>query len=143
LTVLATGTYTLGVSLTHSHATPSRRIIRRSAIVAVTAAVLLLGRGVPPPGALAQNRADAVAGKQIYERNCASCHGKRGEGLGGTSALPNFADRQAMARKSDQELLRKITDGGPGTGMPAFGKILSEQARLDVLAYIRSLAASK
>lgn len=95
------------------------------------------------PVARSQSSGDPVSGKQIYERNCASCHGKRGEGLGGSSALPNFGDREGMARKSDQELLRKITDGGHGTGMPAFGKILSEPARQDVLAYIRSLAGSK
>lgn len=139
MTVLATGTYTLGVILTHTHAASARRI--RLAMMVALAGALTLGRGLPP--ASAQERGDPAAGKAIYDRNCASCHGKRGEGLGGSSALPNFADRQGTARKSDEELLRKITDGGQGTGMPAFGKILSAQQRLDVLAHIRSLTGSK
>lgn len=83
-----------------------------------------------------------AAGKAIYDHSCALCHGRKGEGLGNQSALPNFGDRQAMARRTDQELFDKITNGGQGTGMPAWSKLLSEQERWDVLAYIRTLAAS-
>jgi mono/diheme cytochrome c family protein len=81
---------------------------------------------------------DAKLGKTIYLKRCASCHGQKGDGLGFRSNLPNFTDAKAMAAKTDQELFDKISNGGKGTGMPAWKKILSEQDRWHVLAYIRT-----
>ena len=96
---------------------------------------------MPSPSA-ADPRGDVKSGKPVYLKHCASCHGRSGEGLGLRSSLPNFADSKYMAGKSDQELFEKITAGGKGTGMPGWSKLLSEQERWDVLAYIRSLASS-
>ena len=86
-----------------------------------------------------ESQADAKAGKAIYDKNCASCHGKRGEGRGFLSTQPGLSDTQYMAGKTDAELLDKIANGGKGTGMPAWKNVLSEQDRLDVLTYIRTL----
>lgn len=74
-------------------------------------------------------------------KNCASCHGKKGEGLGAMASLPNFSDGDYMRGKTDQDLFNKITAGGKGTGMPAWDNILSVQDRWNVLAYIRTLAS--
>lgn len=92
---------------------------------------------------MASHAADGAAGKKIYDRNCASCHGPTGQGPGGRSPVPNFTDAAAMAKKTDTDLLAKITNGGQGTGMPAYGKVLSEKDREDVLAYIRSLSSPR
>ncbi|HEY5595114.1 MAG TPA: cytochrome c [Nitrospiria bacterium] len=89
---------------------------------------------------LAETRGDAKVGKGIYMKNCASCHGQKGEGLGLLSTLPNFADAKSMMGKTDKELFDKITTGGKGTGLPAWGKLLTEQERWHVLAYIRALS---
>lgn len=83
---------------------------------------------------------DSAAGKALYAKHCASCHGQKGEGLGLLSTLPNFTDAKYMAGKADKDLFDKITLGGRGTGMPAYEKRLSEQERRNVLAYIRTLA---
>jgi len=90
--------------------------------------------------ALSDPRGDPKLGKGIYDKRCASCHGQKGDGLGFKSALPNFSDAGEMAKKTDQELFNKITNGGKGTGMPAWKKVLSDAERWDVLAYIRTLA---
>jgi len=88
----------------------------------------------------AESRGNAKLGKAIYAKYCVSCHGQKGDGLGSRSTLPNFTDAKAMSAKSDQELLNKISNGGKGTGMPAWNKVLSEQEGWHVLAYIRTLS---
>jgi mono/diheme cytochrome c family protein len=93
------------------------------------------------PNAKGQPPGDPVLGKGIYLKNCAHCHGRRGEGLGPRSALPNFSDLKYMAQKKDQELFDKVTRGGSGTGMPSFGKMLSERDRWNVVAYLRTLSS--
>lgn len=82
------------------------------------------------------------AGKVVFEKNCVGCHGKKGEGLGGMSKLPNFTNPKAMMDQTDQDLFDKITNGGgKGTGMPAWGPLLSEQDRWNLVAYIRTLSS--
>lgn len=88
----------------------------------------------------AESRGDAKLGKVLYGKNCASCHGQKGDGLGSRSSLPNFTDAKTMAAKTDQELFNKISNGGKGTGMPAYNKVLTEQDRWHVLAYIRTFS---
>jgi mono/diheme cytochrome c family protein len=88
----------------------------------------------------AESRGDAKLGKMIYAKNCAACHGQNGVGLGNRSSLPNFTDGKAMAAKTDQQLFDKISNGGKGSGMPAYNKVLNEQDRWHVLAYIRTFS---
>lgn len=99
-------------------------------------AVPLLVLGVH--GGPAQAAGDPTRGKVVYEKNCQGCHGKTGGGVGG--ATPNLADAVRMAAKTDAELSETVTNGRPGTGMPAWGKILSDHDRSNVVAYIRTLA---
>jgi len=82
---------------------------------------------------------DPHRGKAVYEKNCLGCHGKTGAGLGG--ATPNLADAATMTANTDRELFDTVTNGRPGTGMPAWGKILNESDRWSVIAYIRTLSA--
>ncbi len=102
--------------------------------------VLLLFPLIASSG-LAETIGGVQAGKTIFEKNCISCHGKKGEGRGFLSTLPSLSDTQYMAGKTDAELLEKITNGGKGTGMPAWKNVLNEQDRWNVLAYIRTLSA--
>jgi mono/diheme cytochrome c family protein len=105
---------------------------------AVIGAILWLLAG--SPGAMAAPPppdGDAAAGKGIYDKYCASCHGRGGKGIG---TLPNLSDGRYMAGRTDVQLLDKIAKGGQGSGMPSWEKLLSDQQRRDVLAYIRTLA---
>lgn len=82
---------------------------------------------------------DPQRGKTLYEKNCQGCHGKTGAGVGG--AMPSLADAAKMATKSDADLFDTVTKGRPGTGMPAWGSILNERDRWNVVAYLRTFAA--
>ena len=95
----------------------------------------------------AQLKGDAGAGKIVYERSCATCHGKegKGDGPGAMSLKPrptNLTD-PAVTAKSDKEIFDIMTKGKSGTPMIAFEKSLSEEQRWNVLVYIRSLAGGK
>ena len=87
--------------------------------VGVLVALWFLAGAAP---ALAQP-GDAAAGKTVYERKCAGCHGEKGDGKGPAAELlaPKPRDFTAGLYKirstankvpTDQDLLRIITDDG-------------------------------
>jgi mono/diheme cytochrome c family protein len=86
--------------------------------------------------------ADATDGKATYQKLCVACHGPDGKGnvamtkAFGEKAL-NIATKET-AQKSDDELLRVITQGRGK--MPASGKSLSKQEQKQVLEHVRSFA---
>jgi mono/diheme cytochrome c family protein len=92
-------------------------------------------------------------GAQRFTRDCAACHGERGDGTGfagenlpGLTAMhpemssgpANFADAAQMLGASDALLQGKILRGGMGTGMPEWGSLYSEQELWDMVAFLRS-----
>lgn len=87
---------------------------------------------------------DPSKGKGVYEKNCTACHGVQGRGDGptGKALIPPAPDFMAPAikRKSDAELLKAIETGRPGTAMPGWKGMLSDQDIRNVLAYVRSLS---
>ena len=96
---------------------------------------------------------DAGAGKLVYERKCALCHGEKGDGKGpGAEHLrPEPRDFTSGVFKirttsnkipTDQDIYRVITDGMPGTSMPAWS-VLPERDRWNLVAYVKSFAADK
>ena len=93
---------------------------------------------------------DVALGKQVYETRCAGCHGVGGKGDGPAAELLVPRPRDFTAGKykirttagplaSDQDLLRIVTEGMPGTSMPAW-RALPEKERSAVVAYIKSFA---
>lgn len=84
-------------------------------------------------------------GAALYTTNCASCHGDGGMGDGpvGSSLVPAPA---AVAHTSqmmaDDYLFWRISEGGTpfGTSMPPW-KVLDEQARWDMVNYMRALGS--
>ena len=84
-------------------------------------------------------------GATLYTTNCASCHGDGGMGDGpaGAALVPAPAavahTSQTMA---DDYLFWRVSEGGTpfATSMPAW-KILDEQARWDMINYMRALGA--
>ena len=92
------------------------------------AALALLALLVAAAPAWAQ-RGDPQAGKAVYDRRCALCHGVEGDGKGAAADLLDPRPRDfttgvykirstANRVPSDQDLFRIITDGMPGTSMP-------------------------
>ena len=91
-----------------------------------------------------------VAGKEIYERLCVSCHGASGRGgrMAGMLPVPprNLADASYMQSRSQDQLLAVIKDGSAASGlsdaMPGFGNQLNDQEIRDTVAYVQTLAAA-
>ncbi len=87
----------------------------------------------PERDRIASGRGDPGAGRKLYRRNCAACHGRRGEGGIGTAlASPGF-----LAAASDAFLASTILDGRENTAMPAWRRFTGQQVS-DLLAYLRS-----
>ena len=85
-----------------------------------------------------------VEGKEIYERNCASCHGELGLGDGSaakgmTPAPPAIGTRDAMHDVSPALMYRIVSVGIAGTPMASWADKLSADERWNVVAYVNSL----
>jgi mono/diheme cytochrome c family protein len=101
-----------------------------------------------PAGARAQ---DVESGRVVYERWCAECHGIDGAGDGHAAAymLPrprDFVQARYQVRTTangelptDDDLMRILELGMPGTTMPAWPN-LDRQQRRDVIAYIKTFS---
>ena len=93
---------------------------------------------------------DPNAGKAVYVRKCAGCHGEKGDGKGAAAELLSPAPRDftrglykirttAGKAPSDQDLFRVITDGMPGTSMPSWA-VLPDRDRWNLVAYLKTFA---
>ena len=80
---------------------------------------------------------DIALGAQVYDRECAECHGTNGEGVTGT-ALGNAA---MLSLTMDSFLRYAIQNGRDGTEMPAFAAKLSDNEIDSVTAFLRSRAS--
>lgn len=91
------------------------------------------------------DEASLERGAALYIANCASCHGDGGMGDGPAGSALNPAP-SAIAHTSqmmaDDYLFWRISEGGVpfSTTMPAW-KTLDEQARWDMINYMRALGA--
>ena len=92
------------------------------------------------------------AGKVVYDRYCAQCHGDDGAGQGISAPYLRPPPRDFTSAKyrvrstptgylpTDGDLRRSILEGLPGTGMPGFEAVLSETELRDVIYFLKSLA---
>jgi mono/diheme cytochrome c family protein len=82
-------------------------------------------------------------GRQVYQAQCAACHGAQGRGDGPAAATlnpPPLDLTQHVGLHTDGELHRWISDGVPGTAMPAFRDRLTPDERWHLINYLRTLA---
>jgi len=99
------------------------------------------------------NPGDADKGAEIYARRCVLCHGEEGDGLGPAAERLNPPPRDFTFGQykikttgfddivpNDEDLFRMITDGMPGTAMPGWGDMLSEQDIWDLIAHLKIFA---
>ncbi|WP_454626873.1 c-type cytochrome [Bradyrhizobium cenepequi] len=99
----------------------------------------------PPPLPSSESSLLLSLGKQIYDRDCASCHGATG--LGMPPHYPPLAGNQSIQMSSAVNAIRMVLNGGypPGTagnpmpyGMPPFAQRLSDDEVAAVVTYIRT-----
>ncbi len=76
--------------------------------------------------------------REVYQANCASCHGF--DGIPMIPGVPNFVKGERM-EKNDEELLASIREGkdsgSGGVPMPPWQGILSETEMRSALNYVR------
>ena len=94
-------------------------------------------------------KGNVTLGKKVFAQNCASCHGKQGEGGKGTGVTFSRPRNQAiiapalnnpgfLAAASDEMIKHTLIKGRKGTPMTSFLKRgLSEQDLNNVINYIR------
>jgi len=97
---------------------------------------------------VAADAASVAAGQQVFEKNCANCHGKTGVGDGkmGAELNPkpsNLADGDWKHGSTDGEIFTVVKDGVKGTGMKGFNSKLTPHQIWDVVNYVRSLSPAK
>ncbi|MFN7953259.1 MAG: cytochrome c [bacterium] len=83
-------------------------------------------------------RADAAAGKAIYDKKCANCHGADGKGDAKMEAkLKAKTTLAEIGGKSDADMMKLLQEGKKP--MPGYAKSLSQAELDDVWAYTKSL----
>lgn len=88
--------------------------------------------------AFAQQRflpAEIEAGGRLYLANCTGCHGPDGNGVAGI----DFSQGKFRRGTTDEELIRIIVRGIPGTPMPPSG--IADNQVATIVAYLRSMTA--
>jgi cytochrome c oxidase cbb3-type subunit III len=78
---------------------------------------------------------DIAAGKEVFDSQCAWCHGADGDG--GTG--PNLHGRLRHATDYNS-IVDIVINGIPGTEMPSFRSPLTERSSKQVAAYVQSLS---
>jgi cbb3-type cytochrome c oxidase subunit III len=96
--------------------------------------------------------AQAADGQAIYTQRCEICHGAEGDGNGPAAA--NLDPKPRDFRRgwykirtttsgqlpTDEDLIRVISNGMPGTTMPAWKGVLTDEAIAAVAQYIKGFA---
>lgn len=86
------------------------------------------------------------AGKEYFNINCATCHGKEGDGAGNRAGQMQEAKPRMLTNldwldtRDDLRLLRSIKYGVMGTAMTPWGDQTSSLQRMQLVMYIRSLS---
>lgn len=84
---------------------------------------------------------DAAAGKEVYSKKCASCHGVNGEGKDSVAKIMKVELRHLGSKevqgRSDADL-KKVSLEGTGKMKAVAG--IDAKAADDLVAYLRTLA---
>ncbi len=92
---------------------------------------------------LSMPQAVVEEGRQLFQENCARCHGEEGRGDGPDAStlskpVTDLTDQSRMAQKSMADFFQVISQSAPEE-MHAFADKLSEDERWAVATYLRSL----
>jgi len=104
-------------------------------------------------GSVMAEAGNADNGKKIYTKRCMVCHGAEGDGQGAVTDRLNPPPRDFSSAlykikstgfddivPNDEDIMRMIRDGMPGTAMPGWSDILSEQDIWDLVIYLKIFA---
>ena len=116
--------------------------MKRLQVIACVGGLLLCAAG--PAGAqtrplAAATSRDVAAGQQIFDAQCAWCHGAGG--TGGTG--PDLRRSTLRHAATDATLVQIVRNGIPGTEMPSFAIALTENMAWQTAAYVQSLGRTR
>src|SRR3984957_8828554 len=100
--------------------------------------------GIPPPPS---NLQESIAeGDKLYATDCSMCHGSDGHTLSdsGRWMYPRASDLTSpvVQRYSDRELFWIVKNGIRLSGMPAFGRVESDEHIWNLVHYVRTVQGS-
>jgi mono/diheme cytochrome c family protein len=114
-------------------------------VIGIALLALSLSGGQTPmsntPNPVADQVTSVDVGYDIYQANCAACHGVDGNGggpLAGTTPVRPPSLKAHLAQHTDGDLFYWISNGLPG-GMPGWADRLTETDRWNVVNYLRSI----
>lgn len=87
-----------------------------------------------------------LSGKQLYDRQCARCHGETGEPTSVAPGARDLSNRSYIDSLGDDKIRAAIMQGRPPAGpgqpmaMPSFGGQFSEPELKVLVGYVRSLS---
>jgi mono/diheme cytochrome c family protein len=133
----------------HSHFRPSVAVLFTALIASALVTLSAEQSKWSAPAAEAQKKdpvaatePSLAAGRKIYSKTCAMCHGKTGDADGPAVIELNIHPAKLsdphLATQSDGALFWKMTTGKKP--MPAYGKRLSETDRWNLVNYIRTFS---
>lgn len=97
------------------------------------------GASEPGAGEVEPGQADAARGAPLYLLHCTPCHGNEGQGVD----APPLRNSQFVQSAGDANVAATVSDGRPGTEMPAFlmdnGGPLADAEVGDVVAYLHTM----
>jgi mono/diheme cytochrome c family protein len=100
--------------------------------------------GIPPP--LSDLQESIAEGDKLYATDCSMCHGSDGHtpSDSGRWMYPRASDLTSplVQRYSDRELFWIVKNGIRLSGMPAFGRVESEEHIWNLVNYLRTMQGS-
>lgn len=138
-----------------------RRVALRTAVSCAVVAIMLIGAGCDSSSrpsaesgaelasATEANPAIVAQGKALFTKHCAICHGEKGDGQGRFAYLMNPRPRNFIDAKfklsttvnqvpSDEDLLRTVRQGMPGSAMPPWSHLPDGELKA-LVAFVRNL----
>src|SRR3989304_4179226 len=124
------------------------RLLLAGLLLALLAGVGAMAQGNPEAAKVKNPAAatpeSAAAGKQLYTRYCAVCHGVNAEGGSGSDIsppAPNLIDAEWKRGSTDGEIFDVIKNGiPPDLSMEPWGDRIKDPDIWNVVNYVRSLA---
>jgi len=125
----------------------TRRLLASLAALACLGGIVAQAQSAALKNPVTPTAESIAAGKQIYTRRCASCHGTSGQGGPGNDlipAAPDLTDATWDHGGTDGDIFTSVKDGiGPDFNMTPFKEMLKDDEIWNVVNYVRSLAKSR
>jgi mono/diheme cytochrome c family protein len=95
---------------------------------------------LPAPDVPIPTTEESIAlGGQLFSQNCSRCHGPEGQG---TQRAPALNVKGFLTDTSDIAIQQIVTNGVPGTAMPAWGDRMTESDIQAIVGFIRQWEAT-